>query len=474
MLVIGLLAFVSAAIHPEQTTWWLVGAAVSMAAAILACALLVPWGRLPVWAYMLPPLASFLVIALLRDAQGGISSGYGPLAILPVVWVALVLGRRAVLTAVAGVALLFGLPIVLIGGASYPASSWRGLLLWTAVALLVGMVVTDVVAEQRRQSADAAQRAVELAQTQQALETVARIAREVAPGADSRSLICAVALESAGATIATVVEPTSDGSFQITGSAGIDIDLGELQRAVRPNASLRAFYARERTFIADISQAPGVSPLIAKTTGLVSVLYEPIIRHEQPVGVLGIGWSTRRDRLDTRTVTIASFLAAEAGAAIERTDLHTRLAVLARTDELTGIPNRRAWMQELNDLLEHKRPLCVAMLDLDRFKSYNDEHGHVAGDDLLRAAADSWTSVLRAGDLIGRYGGEEFAVILTDCTLSEAQLVLERMRGATPAMTCSVGVAEATPDDTATTLITRADNALYRAKRNGRNRLVAA
>ena len=114
-------------------------------------------------------------------------------------------------------------------------------------------------------------------------------------------------------------------------------------------------------------------------------------------------------------------LAAETAMALERSDLLARLEESARTDDLTGLLNRRAWEEQLPREMARARrnqsdPLCVAMLDLDYFKNYNDERGHQAGDRLLKQSASAWVTELRASDTLARYGGEEFTVALPGCT----------------------------------------------------------
>jgi diguanylate cyclase (GGDEF)-like protein len=120
----------------------------------------------------------------------------------------------------------------------------------------------------------------------------------------------------------------------------------------------------------------------------------------------------------------------------------------------------------------HRR-LCVAIIDLDHFKTFNDRDGHQAGDRLLKSAASAWRTALRGSDTLARYGGEEFAVALPGCTAPEAQTVLERLRQLTPdGQTCSVGLAEWEPGESEAELVERADAALYEAKRAGRDVLV--
>ncbi len=156
-----------------------------------------------------------------------------------------------------------------------------------------------------------------------------------------------------------------------------------------------------------------------------------------------------------------------------------RVQSLARTDPLTGVPNRRAWDEELHRGIARRgrdgEPLCVAMLDLDHFKIFNDEQGHQAGDRILQTVVTSWLSVLRAGDVLARYGGEEFTVLLSGCKLDIAHDIVERLRELVPrGLTCSANIAEWDGEESDVALMERCDAALYEAKSRGRNRTVIA
>ena len=156
-----------------------------------------------------------------------------------------------------------------------------------------------------------------------------------------------------------------------------------------------------------------------------------------------------------------------------------RVQSLARTDPLTAVPNRRAWDEELHRAVARGQrdgePVCVAMLDLDHFKIFNDEQGHQAGDRILQTVVSSWLAVLRAGDLLARYGGEEFTVLLGGCHLDKAQTIVERLRELVPrGLTCSAGLAEWDGAESEIAMMSRCDAALYEAKSRGRNRLVVA
>ncbi|SFO38763.1 diguanylate cyclase (GGDEF) domain-containing protein [Geodermatophilus obscurus] len=151
------------------------------------------------------------------------------------------------------------------------------------------------------------------------------------------------------------------------------------------------------------------------------------------------------------------------------------LAEAARTDALTGAANRRAWDETLAATTSRGGAVFVVMLDLDHFKAYNDRHGHLGGDALLRSAAAAWRAELRATDLLARYGGEEFGVLLTGCDLRDAVATADRLRAAMPdGVTCSTGVAAWHPRETPAQLLGRADAALYAAKAAGRDRTVVA
>jgi diguanylate cyclase (GGDEF)-like protein len=153
----------------------------------------------------------------------------------------------------------------------------------------------------------------------------------------------------------------------------------------------------------------------------------------------------------------------------ERERLQDELEHLAHHDPLTGLANRRRLDEELaRELTRAARqdtPLCVVALDLDNFKEYNDLHGHVAGDRLLKSSASFWSEALRANDMIARMGGDEFVALLPNCHTAEAEQVVERLCQTTPSRrTCSAGIALWDGHESADELLTRADQAMYETK----------
>jgi diguanylate cyclase (GGDEF)-like protein len=156
----------------------------------------------------------------------------------------------------------------------------------------------------------------------------------------------------------------------------------------------------------------------------------------------------------------------------------------SRTDLLTGLPNRRHILEQLDGALARREAtdsgFCIAVIDIDHFKAINDTHGHDAGDAVLRHFADICRQRVRAQDIVGRMGGEEFLLILPRAGYGEAIRIIDRIRDGFPSAkwdgdgidlpyTFSAGIAESLPGDDRSSILRRADRALYAAKGEGRN-----
>ncbi|SEJ17758.1 sensor domain-containing diguanylate cyclase [Demequina mangrovi] len=176
---------------------------------------------------------------------------------------------------------------------------------------------------------------------------------------------------------------------------------------------------------------------------------------------------------------VAQHRARAAKAEAER--LAARAEYLANTDPLTGLANRRPIAARLEELGGAEgRAYCVAIADLDRFKELNDVHGHACGDRVLADLGERLRGQVRVTDALGRWGGEEFIVVLGDSTLADAAVMMERMRRIVRErpitcgdhehrVTVSVGVADGTGDGASHRVVKRADDALYDAKQAGRD-----
>ncbi len=230
---------------------------------------------------------------------------------------------------------------------------------------------------------------------------------------------------------------------------------------------------------------PGAEPYAAFYISLAVYAFHFFRRREHAfahLALIGVGYATAlaasSDDLSWLTGWVATVATAGmAGWVVGSLSRKARL--FARADALTTLPNRIAWeealVREVARAERERTPLCVALLDLDNFKECNDKGGHEAGDRMLRDAAGAWIPALRRTDLLARYGGDEFALILPNCDQDGAAEAIERLREVMPkGQTFSAGVARWNGTEPAAELIVRADHELYAAKRGGRNRTATA
>jgi diguanylate cyclase (GGDEF)-like protein/PAS domain S-box-containing protein len=315
------------------------------------------------------------------------------------------------------------------------------------------------------------------------LERVAEVARDLAGVTDAfaaRPAICTAAQELAGAKVSILYEPDPKGQELVsTAIVGAQVDQIHLPFTGRPSGAATAFSSADPYFVPDLTSDNVVAQGVRDELEVVSALWQPVIRNGVPIGVLTLAWEERVADPGERVRSLMGLLAAEAAVAIERADLLARLEAVARTDDLTGLANRRAWDEQLPRELSRagreSRPLCVAMVDLDRFKEYNDERGHQAGDRLLKQVSAAWREMLRPSDTLARYGGEEFGLVLPNCPIEKGIEVVERLREYMVAgQTCSAGIAAWDGEEAPDALVRRADAALYEAKAAGRDRAIAA
>ena len=280
------------------------------------------------------------------------------------------------------------------------------------------------------------------------------------------------------ADIAILFEVGTDGRTTASGVYGVMSNDLSVQPGEGSAAAL-SMSEHVPVFIPYVETAEKSLPPGMMDQDLKSIIACPIMRGDTAIGTLCAGWKERVRRSDHTNATVISLLASEAAVTIDHSDLFQRLADTATRDSLTGLPNRRAWEDLLRaglaDARQVRQPISIAILDLDHFKRFNDANGHQTGDRLLREAGAAWKNTLRKNDVLFRWGGEEFTVILPNCDHDQAMEVVDRLRDATPGgETSSAGVATWNGSETAEELFARTDTALYRAKGSGRNRTVAA
>lgn len=217
-----------------------------------------------------------------------------------------------------------------------------------------------------------------------------------------------------------------------------------------------------------------------------SVIVAPLIFGSRIYGTLTAVRDIDEADFDSKDLILLEELATQAAIALRNSELYEETKYLATVDELTGSFNRRHLFElgerELKRHHRLKHPLSALMFDIDYFKRVNDQYGHAVGDEVLRSLAERAALQIREIDILGRYGGEEFAVLLPETQLDEAREIAERLRHAALqpmtigdlelTVSISLGVTEADEDSSLSHLLQRADVALYQAKHEGRNRVV--
>ena len=262
-------------------------------------------------------------------------------------------------------------------------------------------------------------------------------------------------------------------------SSTLPLGQGPTSRVIRTRQSLFVNQTRDT--------ARSSTPFSGQRRPPASALHVPMLVGDRVIGVIS-AQSYEENIYTSEDVQVLQTIATQAAVAIENARLYDEVHQLAVTDELTGMFNRRGLFQfgqrEFERALRFQRPLAAIMLDIDFFKRINDTYGHPIGDRVLRALAECCRDNLRTIDVIGRYGGEEFFILLPETDLEGALLVAERLRQSISQatvnfgreqlhVTVSLGVTALTPESpNLAALIERADQAEYQAKQAGRDRVV--
>lgn len=283
----------------------------------------------------------------------------------------------------------------------------------------------------------------------------------------------------AGALFVREPGETEGKAFRLAFQEGFDPD--RIREVLTPEALSKLRTARGPTLIRIPSEM--VLDFSVVKVKAMHLYLLPVFQGERLLG--GFFLAKTRPYTDRERYLLGT-LAGQVGVALDNALAHEKLKILAAVDELTGAYNRRFGLlrlrEEFSRALRTASPLSVLMLDLDHFKQINDQYGHAAGDLVLRMVAQTVRKSVREGDIVCRYGGEEFLVILPGATKEEAVLVAERIRSAVGELTImyggqairitvSIGVAGYPHRGISShhDLIELADEALYRSKQMGRN-----
>lgn len=247
----------------------------------------------------------------------------------------------------------------------------------------------------------------------------------------------------------------------------------------------------QKPVLVSAKTAPDVltNPLLMKYMELESGIIVPLMRQNECNGLLKL-FSQEKHHFSSLDIVRMTAIGNIVSRTIENVRTHSNMRRMATIDGLTGIYNHRFFMdqltRELKRAIRYNTNLTMIMIDIDFFKNYNDNNGHLQGDQVLKVVARKLLAGVRSMDIVARYGGEEFAIVLPETTLEQGRIVAEKVRQSIEdypfknresqpngRVTLSLGIATTVSGvDHATELINRADTALYQAKKEGRNRCV--
>lgn len=475
---VAVAAQISALVFPgtESVALWCLSSAILAGTVAATLAM----GRLGCasWLRTLGPIGYVASLALLFSSQASISSGLMPLVLLPIVWGALLHRPRessAVVAAAVGMLAL----VSWLDGAGADVVARRSAIWGLAGAIVVFGTHTllrwlsDAIDEREealRQAEvlrDAARALNETLDSERIVATGVRLAAEIAspPGSrPQRANYCRVADGN------VTVSAERDGEGVWVGTTWPLHEHPLLARAVR-----------QRTPTSGALDPSALGPRVARLAveqGVAHGAWVPVVVDDELHGVLAVAGRNRP--VSEQELATCEAIVGIMEPALRNARAHERSQTAALTDPLTGLANRRG----LEQIVAERRgrgSLAVLAIDVDRLKETNDRHGHAAGDELLMIVSAALSSVQRAGDVVARTGGDEFACAIFDADWRSAVRVAERMLGAVGASShrgraprISIGIACGSSAAALEECLRRADRAMYAAKRAGGMRVECA
>jgi diguanylate cyclase (GGDEF)-like protein len=466
---VAILAQLSSALPPGPKSLTDIWISVALLAAC-GTAVAAPWERLPRWLTVAVPLLFVASVLWLRLGQGGASSGVGIVILAPLVWTVLY-QRRWESMVVVGAVVVANVIVSMLSKSSAEVIL-RGAGFYAMIGVLVAFSVHDLrermgraLARQReltrRATAmnNAAAVLTVLLDADEVVRTAVALVAELAspPGAEGRRAQYYRIADG----MARVIHEFDDEEFHVEGFA-----LPEHPYLARVVATMAAFHCE----IEPVDCGPRVRRLIQEAD-VTHGAWVPVLFGAHLDGVLTL--NSRTQAIDEDQFVQLQAVARLLELSLARVRTHELLQAQARTDELTGLTNRRGF----DELLQHRpgrRPFAIIAIDVDGLKQLNDTLGHAAGDQLLRRIGPPLARMLRRGDVLARVGGDEFAAFCFDADAEDAQIIAGRMvaamrdvslAGLQASISLGVACGDATAD--AHRVHNLADSAMYEAKRAG-------
>jgi diguanylate cyclase (GGDEF)-like protein len=477
---VAVLAEVSLALPPGPQSAGYTALSVILLVAVLVAVPLAPWNRLPQWMTVLVPVALVASVLTLTLATGSAASGIGIVILVPLIWSVLFLKRWESFVVVA--AILVAEVITSLTPVEVPGAVLsRRIVFWAAIGLLIALSAHDLrdrarafllerenVLRRTDGLAAATQQLTTIFDSHEVITTATKLAAQlVSPtGTPGRR---AQYTRVKGSTVTVVAEYDESGQT----SMGFQFPLSEhpiLEEVVTTGVAANRPIDIE-------TLGPDVRAMTI-SLGLTHGMYVPVYLKGVLDGVLSVP-----SRGEARSADLFEFCKAVGHLtelALGNALTHERLAAQATTDELTGLPNRRAFDERVANR-PGRLQFCVLALDLDGLKKVNDSEGHAAGDELLIHFSRVISSTLRHGDMFARLGGDEFAGLLFNADADDGANAAGRMLAALAAapfrgeaLGVSIGVASGRPESIGAAVFASADAAMYRAKRQGGRRYILA